>query len=132
MTDIYRLLDEFREFIQNDDELKRDINKISNHHKFWNHLKTDIMVRRPDEVREFLELIDTQTRLADLPQGSRVGIRLASRFPQDGNMSELRLLQQSLIMACLELDTKIKLKSVKADIVNENKKSKIAKRLAIW
>lgn len=132
MTDISDKLDEFRKFIQGDEALKRELKKIKNPRQFWNVLKTDLMVRLPKEVKAFLVSIDTQTRLADIPEGSKVGALLASKFKDENNEADLRLCQQALIMACLELGTSIRLESVDTDFVNENQKTLIAKRLAIW
>jgi len=112
----------------------REINGPNSAARFWNLLRSDLMRLSPDNVASYLRRVDLK-----LAEAGTLGKDLADEFFSTHSEHELRLSQEALIYACIEMDAawKVRLSGpehIKESLSKELKilKENLPRKLKLW
>lgn len=93
--------------------------------RFWNLFRNDLMRKKPKEVRSYL--LDSKSKLLEKYP---FAIKLADEFFEEATSEEdLRMNQEALLFACLEIDAALKIKGIDLD---QERKNSLSKKLKLW
>ncbi len=126
---------QIRELFRDDETLKKYLekNSITGYRRFWNLFRIDIMRLKPSDLPDYLGRIDSSTRLADLPGGSKFGTNLKEKLEYFQDSLSDSNIHKIVVEACLEMDAS--LKKIKKAGMTDNMKEQldvIKKKLDVW